>query len=256
MNDELQNDNLVQTVIPLGLSREEAESQLGVKYWDLGPMLQGVLMELIDTQYAKLMHEASFNPYSQHCSCVGDSLVWVINTLTSTAFENIVVPVIQKDSILLKRGLKTVSMGKATMLTVSRKELAGLVHGSQQNRFTLRFDTPAAFKSKGQYQVLPSLHLIYQNLLMHYGEVFDADHEVDPETVDYLVQHSRVIKFQLHSQPFKVSGKAIPAYRGSITIEVSGPETLVGFARMLFCFARFSGIGIKTSMGMGGLTVE
>ena len=43
----------------------------------------------------------------------------------------------------------------------------------------------------------------------------------------------------------------IPAFIGKITIKLTGTKTMTNFANMLFEFGEYSGIGIKTSLGMG-----
>lgn len=50
-------------------------------------------------------------------------------------------------------------------------------------------------------------------------------------------------------------GKAdkIPAFVGSLTLHAAGPQSLRGLVAMLLSFGEASGIGVKTSMGMGGV---
>jgi CRISPR-associated endoribonuclease Cas6 len=92
---------------------------------------------------------------------------------------------------------------------------------------------------------------------MHYSQIYEGDNEVDPDTVDYIDQHARITAYHLRSQYFDHaadSGKKIPAFVGSLTIGTKGPQALTGLAHMLLSFGEYAGIGIKTSMGMGGVT--
>ena len=43
---------------------------------------------------------------------------------------------------------------------------------------------------------------------------------------------------------------------GELTIRVKGPQQMVNLAWMLVKFGTFSGIGIKTGLGMGGMHIE
>lgn len=40
---------------------------------------------------------------------------------------------------------------------------------------------------------------------------------------------------------------------GKITIKIRGTQTMTNFANMLFKFGNYSGVGIKTSIGMGAI---
>ena len=252
-----QGERLVSTrIVLLTPAKQDVFRILGNTHWNLGPVLQGVLMGCVPKEYGELLHQAPFNPYSQYCVIENNNLVWVLNTVNSYAFSNIVEPLLKSDNIKMKKYDLPISFGQSTQLQYPFKDLLSEVHKGEQCRFTLEFVTPTAFKSKGAYQNLPNLQLIYQNLLMHYTSVFEASNSSDPETIDFLVKNTRIVKYNIKSQFYSLDGKKIPAFMGNITVEVKGPDTLVGLARMLFKFATFSGIGIKTAMGMGGVIVK
>ena len=59
--------------------------------------LQGVLMEQIDCNYAEILHQQGFNPYSQHIEQNGNDIIWVVNTLNQEAYQNIVLPLLAGD---------------------------------------------------------------------------------------------------------------------------------------------------------------
>ena len=127
------------------------------------------------------------------------------------------------------------------------------VPGEQKVR--VQFITPTAFKSRGLYAIMPTMKLILQNLLMHYGQVYDNNKEGYEETIDYAEQCTRILAYNLHSNYFgNISGgsKRIPAFVGTMTIGLRGPEMATGLVRMLLRFGEYAGVGIKTSMGMGG----
>jgi putative CRISPR-associated protein Cas6 len=41
-----------------------------------------------------------------------------------------------------------------------------------------------------------------------------------------------------------------------LTFKITGPNTLKAYANMLLKFGEYSGLGMKTSLGMGGLELE
>ncbi len=250
-----EQDCLTTTKLALDISPDEIKAKCGIKSWDLAPMLQGVIMECVSEEVAEQLHGLPFNPYSQYCTVEDDKLIWVLNALTSGAQSLIIDPILTATELRIKRFDLPLSWQDVSQTTLSRKDLVGLVYGDETRRFKLQFVTPASFKSGGAYQLIPSLHFIYQNLLMHYSQIFDADHEADADTVAYLAEHTRIVGYSLFSRYFLLGGKKIPAFMGSLTVETHGPQSLVGLAHMLLRFGTFSGVGIKTSMGMGGLQV-
>ena len=68
-----------------------------------------------------------------------------------------------------------------------------------------------------------------------------------------LAQDLRCCGLQLRDLNYRLKGQAIPGVVGTITLE----NRLEGFpaqlAHALLTFATFSGVGIKTTLGMGGV---
>ena len=117
----------------------------------------------------------------------------------------------------------------------------------------LEFLTPTAFKSNGRYVILPDVRYIFQSLMNKYG-VSSPDMEMyDEETLEQLVQNSNIIRYKLKSVYFPMEGIKIPSFKGELSIKVNGTATMAKYAQLLTDFGEYSGIGIKTAMGMGGV---
>ncbi len=221
----------------------------------LGPYLQGALMEKVDAGYAALLHQLPFNPYSQYCRWEGDELVWRVNALTDEAAGHIIEPLRSCDTIELRSMRTTFDVVKTSLETQSLKTLLNEINEPGPDKMRIRFCTPTAFKSQGTYVIMPSVRLILQNLLMHYGQVYDNNKEGYAETIEFVDKHVRILTYNLHSHYFgRVSGgqKSVPAFVGTMTLGMRGPAMTAGLARMLLRFGEYAGVGIKTSMGMGG----
>ena len=226
--------------------------------------LQGVLMENIDGSYAESLHHLPFNPYSQYCryDSKTDSYVWRVNALTDEAIEKILAPLSNLEAVSIKTFGETLDIEKKTVDTIPMSALADEVYkqdaveGKSRKRISLRFVTPTAFKSKNEYQVFPTTHLIFQNLLMRYEYLYSGSKEADADTVEYLARQTRITAYNLRTRYFSQATNnrsKIPAFVGESTFCMNGPDPAVGLMRMLFRFAEYSGVGIKTSMGMGGV---
>ena len=120
----------------------------------------------------------------------------------------------------------------------------------------LRFITPCSFKSQGVYQIFPSIRLMFQSLVNRYDAMSEKNSVFYPELLEDLEQHTMITEYRLQSRLFGVEGISIPSYQGHITLRMSGPQQMVNLMHMLLRFGTYSGIGIKTAMGMGGLQME
>lgn len=134
--------------------------------------------------------------------------------------------------------------------------MLGILKGEAGPSFRVRFATPTAFKSKGRYTIMPDVRLIFQNLLMHYNQAYAGDSEIDSETLEYLTERVSITSYNLRSRYFPRTmdrSDKIPAFAGTVTLRAHGPQSLQGLVAMLLTFGEAAGVGVKTSMGMGGM---
>lgn len=245
------------TTITLELASSQVDATASSQVFSMGPFMQGVLMEHIDASYAGCLHQLAFNPYSQYCTPNGKGgLIWRISALTDEAAEQIIEPLSRESVFNIKAVGESFTVEKTTIEKVDIKSFIGLINQAGSSKIRVRFVTPTAFKSQGVYVIMPTSRLIFQNLFMHYNQVYEGDKEVDEETVDYLGQHARIVSYNLRSQYFAhamKNGGKVPAFVGAMTVSLSGPQPATGLARMLLKFGEYAGVGIKTSMGMGAM---
>lgn len=117
----------------------------------------------------------------------------------------------------------------------------------------LEFLTPTAFKSNGRYVIIPEIKYIFQSLMNKYSAASAEMDMYDEDTLEQLVQNSSIIQYKLRSVYFPMEGIKIPSFKGELGIKVNGTATMAKYARLLIRFGEYSGIGIKTAMGMGGI---
>jgi len=245
------------SVLTLALQSSESDKLSQKQLRSLSPSLQGVLMEHIGAGYAAELHQLPFNPYSQYCywDSANEILRWRICALTNEAAEQVLKPMQGISKITLRRLSTTLSISTSSLDSIELKALTSMIHDNPQTKVNVTFLTPTAFKSAGNYVFIPTTRLIFQNLFMRYSQIYEGDKEVDSDTIDYLESHTAIAAYKLRSQYFDLSSKTskrIPAFTGSMTISSKGPQALTGLVQMLLKFGEYSGIGIKTSMGMGG----
>lgn len=223
----------------------------------LGPMLQGFLMERVGGDYAATLHAMVFNPYSQYCTMEDNGdILWTVSALNSEAVSRIIEPLSSIEAVALKAAGQSFDVKGKKMKSMGIDRLLDALKSEGEAKHRIKFASPTAFKSRGEYVILPNSRLIFQNLLMHYGQVYAGSNEVEEETLAYIADHSKVTAYNLRSRYFAHSRKEktkIPAFAGELTLCISGSQPMQGLASMLLRFGEYAGVGIKTSMGMGGM---
>lgn len=217
-------------------------------------LLQGVIMQNINREYAETLHEQGLKPYSQ---CVRNEMgrnVWYIRTLSEEAYDKIITPLLDDGfcEFHLEHDDKTVNITEKQLVKYPKTELINTFYSEDSPRiFTIDFLTPTAFKKDGKYYFFPDIYNIYSSLMKKYDSSSSDDTMMNEDTLEQLTQCTHIVSYDLHSVKFSMEGIRIPAYMGNIVIKINGPQTMVNFAKLLFTFGNFSGIGIKTAVGMG-----
>lgn len=218
--------------------------------------LQGVLMEKIDTEYAGVLHEQRLNPYSQYLIKDNNQYVWCINTLNKEAYEQIIQKLtVQNFSEFhiknRKDGIKIIE--KKLYIQNKSNLMEQFYEEPGKKYYNIEFMTPTSFKRNGQYQIFPDLSLIYRSLMKKYSASTEELDMYDEDTLEQLVENSEITRYKLQSIGFPMEGITIPAYKGNITVKMKGNDTISRYARLLFSFGEYSGVGIKSAIGMGAM---
>lgn len=220
-----------------------------------GYHLYAALLERLPQKFGQRVHKDGASPVSQYISLRDGALYWSITLLGEEA-EALVGPTleacmpfsIQKDRVTL------------TPSPEAREQIADadeLFHmgilGSCVHH--LEVCTAAAFKSRGQYRNLPTPRLILQSLMKKWNGCFPDCPIVDEDGqgMEAMAEGLTLKEFRLRDMTYFLKGNPIPGFRGTLTLE----NHLSGFHQelvdALMIFSGFSGIGIKTTLGMGGV---
>ncbi len=218
--------------------------------------LQGVLMEQIESDYADQMHQQGWKPYSQFLYCMNNEFWWTVHTWTKEAYDKILLPLQDSrfDSFQIKKRGIRVSILQKEETMLAKKALMEEFYSQECSRYlSVEFLSPTAFKQNGRYVNYPDLRLIFQSLMNKYSAGSSELNMFDEETLEQLVSNMSVSRYRLHSVSFPLEGVWIPAFIGTMTIRVNGTKTMANYARLLLRFGQYSGVGIKTGMGMGAV---
>ena len=120
----------------------------------------------------------------------------------------------------------------------------------------IAFNTPTSFKVEGKYQFYPTVRHIFYSLISKYDAVASDNQIYSEEILDQFIRHIDIIRYNLRSRNFQLEGVRIPGFVGTVTLKIRGPQQFVNLVNMLLKFGEYSGVGIKTSIGMGSLSIE
>lgn len=226
-----------------------------------GSLMHGVLMENIDSSYAERLHAERYSPVSQSivpasrergCS----KARWDINILGNEAIEELAPKILGLSEVKLKKRGTTLKIGNINIpSSMSEEEFCRrhLVENDARRRLEIEFMTPCSHKSNGQYCIFPSEDRMIKSLVQKWN-AYSQEYKIeDAEAVEQIIEHLRITQYKLSSTSFHLEGLKIPAFAGKISLSVKGPEPLVRLANMLLSFSEYSGIGMKTALGMGAV---
>ena len=124
------------------------------------------------------------------------------------------------------------------------------------SRTRLWFRTPCAFKQAGRYAIYPQEFLLLQSLVLHWNTAFPDCQLSDPDALDAILRGLRILDYSLHTVSYPIKNTRIPGFVGSAVVEARLALPLLELWNALLSFAPYGGIGIKTALGMGGVSVE
>lgn len=221
-----------------------------------GYRLYASLLERAGEGFAEAAHRDAVTPVSQFLTVSPDAApVWTVSLLGEAA-ERALTDVLDaaEDFTLDKDGV-TFRVAERTCRRVADVDALFAAAAQCGGRHRLLFRTAAAFKSQGRYLNLPTTRLIVQSLVKKWnGCVTECSIEdEDGEGLDALALGLRVAGFRLNDRLYYLKGSSIPGFTGELTLE----NRLSGFHReladALLLFSAFAGVGIKTTLGMGGV---
>ena len=103
--------------------------------------------------------------------------------------------------------------------------------------------------------IYPREELLIQSLVNRWNECFPEYTLSDDEALAELQSGIHIVDYRLRTCRYRLKGASIPAFVGDIMIEAKLPLVLRDVWNSLLCFAKYRGVGIKTTLGMGGAEI-
>jgi CRISPR-associated endoribonuclease Cas6 len=221
-----------------------------------GYRLYAALLEQTPPEFGEAVHRDAVTPVSQFFARSGDDWVWTVSLLGEGCGQLLGPLLAQTRTISLRQC--PVAVTRTAQAAVDDVETLLTRAAGHSGLHTLHFETATAFKSQGRYVNLPTPWLVVQSLVKKWNGCFPdcPIEDTDGQGVAALAAGLRFTGFRLRDQRYVLKGSAIPGFVGTVTLE----NDLHGFHRQLadalLLFAAYAGVGIKTTLGMGGVTVR
>lgn len=222
-----------------------------------GYSMYGMLCQYSDNDYIAELHQRNETPISQYLEVLPGGIegIWHIHLLDEEAIHYFGETIQKNKSFYSDYYQTTLQILERQIRTpISEQEfcMQYLVGQDTRRRHEIEFLTPVGFKSQEQYQIFPTVELMIKSLWRNWQN-FSHDLQLDGDEVrEQLIQYTQMRDYQLKSVRYPLKGNKIPACQGNIILQMHGPEPLARIVSMLLAFGEYSGMGMKTALGMGG----
>lgn len=215
------------------------------------------MLEQVPPSYGEQLHIEGETPISQYLYFNRDlqQNLWTVSLLNDQMIE-IFGPVLDQLHTIQLHGLcLSVVLQHVREETISN--LVGCEKGISNNRRTrLYFAAPTAFKSDGRYGIFPQERWLLQSMVKKWNQVCPNMPLEDADALILLEKGLHIVDYSLRTVRYSLKGIKIPAFVGNIVMESRLSAPLQEIWQLLVALAPYSGIGIKTTLGMGGVFSE
>lgn len=218
--------------------------------------LYSELLKYVSADFADAMHEQSFTPMSQYVELLNDTdILWHISLFGEEAVNEFSPRLDSLSDIRLETKeilLHTEDKIEESVITFDEiiSEAAKIDDMVWQS---IKLVSPTTFKSAGQYVLFPSSDLIIKSLVSKWNYACEDYSLNDDDMLDMLLSGVKISGYRLSSTSFRMKGQNISSFVGSIKLNARMSAPIMQIYKSLLIFGEYSGIGIKTALGMGGL---
>jgi CRISPR-associated endoribonuclease Cas6 len=227
--------------------------------YNWGSIFHGILLEALTPEVSELIHGSQVKPFSQYVLPYSEqNLIWTIGMWDIEIAQQIIQAVMTMTHISLKHKGIDLNVIDIHRTSVSKNDYFKKFFSVEKpcRRYEIEFVTPCTNKQQGEYALFPSPGLIISSLNSRYNAYVNDISLDDTEAMEQIARNIRIVRYSLRSAVYYLENTKITGYMGKVTLIIRGPEQLARLAGALISFAEYSGLGIKTAMGMGGVRIR
>lgn len=224
---------------------------------NMGSLFHGYIMENIDYRHAEHLHSTSLNPYSQFIFFDRQKgrYIWRLNTCNTMAKTMIIDKIVQcsQSEIYLKNKDLKIAV---EAIVPSADTAYSDIYLQQQPLERINFVTATNYKSAGQYGVFPRIDVLLMGVINKINAFSSELTFQDKALIEDLLSSVYIKHYQLKSTRFGLEGISINGYTGYIKLAVKRQSKQHELLWLILKAASYTGMGIKTALGMGGIHVK
>ncbi len=213
------------------------------------------LLAQLPCEFGDLLHEQGETPLSQflYYDRQLQCMVWVVNLLGEETEQSLSAVLCRCPEIILREGRFIAQTLTVTSFDTPEDFLICARKKPQLRLSTLNIVTPAAFKQQGRYTIFPSERLLLQSLLMKWNRSFPDYPMEDEDALRMLEEGLHITDYRLRSVRYPLKQTKVAGFQGELRLEAKMSPPIAELWNILKEFSAYSGIGIKTTLGMGGV---
>lgn len=220
---------------------------------ELAVKIHGAVMKAIPSAYAAKMHTNDYHPFSIFTVQTAEGFTVRVSALCDEA-GMIPESLAQQPSICIytEQGACDLSvLMQNTAAPISAAEAASRIpeHGCR-----LIFASPAMIRVHSRPTAKPDISTYFYSVIRKYNAF-------ENKALDYAAfqEAFRMVRFgsyQLASSVYQITGRTFPGMTGFCDLYFPQDAEQNRLLRLCIAYAMYSGIGSKTTQGMGGVLVE
>lgn len=226
-------------------------------FW--GSLMHGWLNEQLPAPFPEQLHQDEVKPLSQWIEVRASGVFcWHIQSLDAQLSEALAALLTEGQTIAIRHMGAGFSIREVRRTTLAPSAYMKQIFLAPQpcQGLIVRFRTTTTHRTGGQYALFPSVELMGRSLRQRLCQIMPESPLADDEALEQVLAHVTLRRYKLQSSTFSLEGHYVTGYFGSLELHFSGPDPVNRLAEMLFGIAPWTGIGIKTALGMGGCEVE
>ncbi|MDU2235276.1 MAG: CRISPR system precrRNA processing endoribonuclease RAMP protein Cas6 [Fusobacterium periodonticum] len=224
---------------------------------NMASLFHGYLMENIDSAYAEYFHYNTTNPFT---SCIfkdtkEDKFFWRVTTFSQKAYDMLMsyfskgIP----EKIYLKNKDLEINVKSFSIQKKSYEDL--FLEATERKRIKLM--SPTSFKSDGITHIFPNISTLISGVIAKINQHSETAELEDKKIVNELLEKVYIKDYNLRTKIFHLESIKIKGFIGTMDLAIKGEDrTLANILNFLILMSEYTGLGIKTSLGMGGVKVE
>lgn len=222
------------------------QSELAVK-------IHGAAMKAIPADYAAKMHANVYHPFSIFTMDTAESSIVRISALSDAA--RVIPQALTQQPSIRVYGAQGAYDLQVQMQNVSAPLTADMLADQiPKSGCRLRFVTPAMIRIQSYPSARPDICGYFYSVILKYNE-FERG-SLDYSAFQEAFRAVRFGSYQLSSAAYQITGRTFPGMTGYCDLYFPQNAAQNRLLRLCLGYSSYSGIGSKTTQGMGGILLE